>query len=68
MKLKDLSRNLTQEQKAKAFELMLEGNATGMSLFWEEFDRLKNIPHDEILREMYKLACTEALEIVFELR
>lgn len=66
--LSELSKSLTQKQKADAFDILLNGGATGMSIFWESFDSLKEFPQNEVLENMYKLACTEALEVLFGIR
>lgn len=66
-RLADILPDLTVEQKAKAFELMATENATGMSIFWDFYDQLRGLPHNEILSKMAKLACVEALEQVFDL-
>ncbi len=63
-KLKNFSNILTTEQKAQAFDLMISGKANGMRLFNEMESILMPLPKIDLIAEMYKLACTEALEIV----
>ena len=55
---------MNTKQKAKAFEYIQAGAVTGMQKFWENYDKLKGLPHNQILAEMGKLAAEEAEEAI----
>ena len=55
---------LTQKQKAEAFDLIASGVVRGMEKFWENVGNLQNIHNQDVLEEIARFACEEAVEQV----
>jgi hypothetical protein len=57
-------------RKAKCFDLVMQGNCTGMSLFYERFARMQELQKtagdSAVLGAMARLACEEAMRLTFE--
>ncbi len=56
---------MTIEEKAQAFDLIMDGTVTGMSLFWKRLPEFQTFSdQSEILRSMASLAAEEAIETI----
>ena len=57
---------LTTEEKAIAFDLILSGQATGMSEFWRSLRDLQAKDQSAVLARMGQLAAIEAIQLIKE--
>jgi hypothetical protein len=57
---------LTTEEKSRAFDLILTGQATGMSEFWRSIRDLKTEDQSVVLAKMGQLAAIEAIQLIKE--
>jgi hypothetical protein len=55
---------MNQKEKAHAFDLVVSGQVTGMSMFWKNYDKLRGLPNNEILEKMARFACEEAVDVM----
>jgi len=55
---------LTQKQKAEAFDLIASGVVRGMEKFWENVGNLQGVHNQDVLEEIARFACEEAVEQV----
>ena len=56
---------LTTEEKSRAFDLILSGQATGMSEFWRS-RRVQVKDQSVVLARMGQLAAIEAIQLIKE--
>lgn len=61
------TKELTQKQKAEAFDLIASGVARGMVKFWEHYDELRGKADTSTLERMASFATQEAAEMVLKL-